>query len=204
MAGSRNSDYARGMARPREFDENEVLDRALETFWSKGFDGTSMEDLVEATGLGRASLYGAFGDKEKLFTRVLEHYLVQVEAASPCAAAGDDEVAALRSITRGWVTGTCSRAGPRGCFLSLAALEGGTPPVVREALVRRLRLDEKKLAGLIAAGQKSGRFRSRRDAADLARMLVVVQQGVSTLARAGAAARDLERAVAEALDHVIG
>jgi len=192
-----------GMARPREFDETAVLDRALDTFWSKGFDGTSMEDLVTATGLGRASLYGAFGDKERLFARVLDHYLAHVEAAPPCSAAGD-EVAALRSIARGWVAGTCRRAGPRGCFLSLSAIEGASTPVVRAALLRQLRSDQRFLARLIEAGQKKGRFRSTRNAEDLARMLVVVQQGVSTLARAGASARDLERAVDEALDNVIG
>ncbi len=56
-----------GMARPREFDEGEVLNRALATFWEHGYEGTSIDDLVAATGLGRASLYGALGDKEQIF-----------------------------------------------------------------------------------------------------------------------------------------
>lgn len=193
------------MGRPREFDETEVLDRALHLFWSKGFDGTSMEDLVEATGLGRASLYGAFGDKEKLFSRVVDHYLAVVEAASPADPDPEaDEADTLRTLANGWVTGTCRRAGPRGCFLSLAAIEGASTPFARDALLRSLRADERKLARLIRAGQKNGTIRSARAADDLARFLVVVQQGVSTSARAGISPRDLESAVAEALDHVIG
>src|SRR3954468_19661314 len=106
------------VARPREFDENEVLDRALETFWSKGFDGTSIQDLIASTGLARASLYGAFGDKQQLYERVLEHYasqnagriMVPVDLEAPLRHA-------LEQLLVGWVGLTCPKAGPRGCFL---------------------------------------------------------------------------------------
>ena len=62
------------MARPREFDEEEVLDRALDVFWRRGYGATSVEDLTAATGLGRGSLYAAFGDKETLFLTCLRRY----------------------------------------------------------------------------------------------------------------------------------
>src|ERR1700676_2560136 len=61
--------------RPRGFDEEEVLDVAMRLFWDHGFDGTSMSDLTEAMGINRRSIYGAFGNKEALFTAALEHYL---------------------------------------------------------------------------------------------------------------------------------
>ena len=62
------------MGRPRKFEEAAVLERATEVFWSKGYRATSLDDLTEATGLNRPSLYGAFGDKEALFCRCLENY----------------------------------------------------------------------------------------------------------------------------------
>ena len=63
------------MARPREFDEEQVLRRALEVFHAKGFDGTTLDELEQATGLGRGSLHGAFGDKRALFLKALARYL---------------------------------------------------------------------------------------------------------------------------------
>ncbi|MGF6773712.1 TetR/AcrR family transcriptional repressor of nem operon [Paraburkholderia sp. GAS199] len=63
------------MARPRGFDENEVLEAASAAFWSKGYEATSTRDLVQSTGLSQPSLYNAFGDKRGLYLRAMEHYL---------------------------------------------------------------------------------------------------------------------------------
>ena len=62
------------MARPKEFDPDEVLDRALDVFWEKGFEGTSVQDLVDHMGINRGSIYGTFGDKHRLFQQALERY----------------------------------------------------------------------------------------------------------------------------------
>ena len=62
------------MARPREFDENEIKERMMCVFWEKGYEGTSMQDLVDATGLLKGSLYGAFGDKQSMYLTALAHY----------------------------------------------------------------------------------------------------------------------------------
>ena len=66
------------VGRPRSFDPDVVLDQAMAVFWKQGFEGTGMPDLEQATGLGRQSLYGAFGDKRTLFARVVEHYFARV------------------------------------------------------------------------------------------------------------------------------
>ncbi len=62
------------MSRPRSFDESDVLNRALDAFWRQGYEATSMQDLVDAMGISRASLYNAFGSKHALFIEVLKHY----------------------------------------------------------------------------------------------------------------------------------
>src|SRR6202008_4821595 len=62
------------MAGVKQFDRNEVLDRAMTTFWTRGYEATSIDDLVEATGIGRGSLYGTFGDKRQLFLAALDRY----------------------------------------------------------------------------------------------------------------------------------
>ena len=67
------------IGRKRQFDEDTVLERATEVFWRRGFAATSVDDLVHATGLGRGSLYGAFGNKEALFIRVVDHYRAMVD-----------------------------------------------------------------------------------------------------------------------------
>ena len=71
------------MARTKEFDRIEVLDRATDLFWEKGYESTSMQDLVETMGIGRASLYDTFGSKQELFAEVLERYADRLEALTP-------------------------------------------------------------------------------------------------------------------------
>lgn len=190
------------MARPREFDEDMVLDRALEAFWAKGFEGTSIEDLVQATGLGRASLYGAFGDKEALFQRVVEHY--QQRLGEPARLLEDAGSArkALEILMRSWVGSTCPRKGQRGCFLIMAGSSGDGPAFARDALASSLTKLEKTLAELIRAGQASGELAKGRDPTAVARLLVTLVQGIATSARAGWGTDRLNDVVEEALGYV--
>ena len=191
------------MARPREFDETKVLDAALAVFWAKGFDGASIDDLVQATGLGRASLYGAFGDKEQVFARVLEHYLAKSEALESFDALGPPKET-LYALTASWVEGMCPKRGPRGCFLSLSGTSGQSAEFVRDSLLRAVTARRRLLTKLIARGQQLGELRRDRDPDSLAGFLIVVQQGVSTAARVGISARELSHAMREAVDHVVG
>jgi AcrR family transcriptional regulator len=192
------------MARPREFDEVEILDRALAAFWERGFDGTSIEDLVQSTGLGRASLYNAFGDKEKLFKRVVDHYLARTERI---AAALDEHLPAretLEGLLNGWVVSTCSKSGPRGCFLLLSGTSGGSEELTREALSRSTARLQKALVALLRRAQEEGDLGADADVVSLARFLGVVQHGLATSARAGVAARELSSVAREAIAHVLG
>lgn len=195
------------MARPREFDETEVLDRALETFWSKGFDGTSIQDLIDSTGLARASLYGAFGDKHQLYERVLEHYASRMSVEGGGALFVADTEAPLRQALEqllvGWVGLSCPKAGPRGCFLVLAGTQGSDNAVAREALSASLRKTEKLLVDVLRRGQERGELSADCDVSALAKLLVVLVQGITVVARAGWGQDRLRAVVDEMLELAI-
>jgi TetR/AcrR family transcriptional repressor of nem operon len=191
------------VARPREFDEKEVLERALDTFWSKGFDGTSIQDLVQATGLARGSLYLAFGDKHQLYERVLEHYATRSGGSIPPYDEDAPIRTALEQLFGGWIGLTCPKNGPRGCFLSLAGTQGNDTPFAREALAASLKRTEKALLDVLRRGQARGELPRDRDVAALARVLVVVAQGMATCARAGWSPDRLRSVVDEMLDEVV-
>lgn len=191
------------MARPREFDENEVLDQALDVFWRQGFDATSVEDLVQATGLGRASLYGAFGDKEQLFKRALDHYLAR--ASREEEALLDDTVSArdkLRALFATRIPGVCSKSGPRGCFLLLAGTSGGSPEIAREALALASAKTHKILTAILRQAEAQGELAKGADPEALARFIDVLLNGLATSGRAGMSARDLATVSDQALEHV--
>jgi TetR/AcrR family transcriptional regulator, transcriptional repressor for nem operon len=189
------------MARPREFDEDEVLERALSTFWEHGYEGTSIDELVAATGLGRASLYGAFGDKEQIFARALERYCAKME--EPLAAAdGVSARAALARMLRAFVLKSSPKSGPRGCFLLSTAVGGDAPSVVRDAYADYTRRLERTLTALVRRGQESGELAPTIDAPSVASMLVVLLQGISASARAGRSRAQLEAAMETALAFV--
>src|SRR4051812_18827446 len=112
------------MARPTEFDRDEAVRRALDLFWAKGYAATSLDDLTAAMGIGRGSLYNAFGDKHALFLEALDRYradrlgqLRRVLEAAPSARAG------VAAALRGTVGALWSEAPRRGCLLANSAAE---------------------------------------------------------------------------------
>lgn len=112
------------MGRPREFDLNDTLERAMQVFWAKGFEATSLDDLCNATGLGRSSLYAAFGDKQGLYLNALERYeaaaVARITAAlSSSTSPREGIVAFIDRIIDDIVTGP----GRRGCFIGNCAAE---------------------------------------------------------------------------------
>ncbi|KKD02255.1 TetR/AcrR family transcriptional regulator, partial [Streptomyces sp. WM6386] len=87
------------MARPRAFDERQVLERAREQFWATGYAGTRMDDIAQASGLGKGSLYGAFGDKGKLFHRVFGDWCTAVVEVAEGRLAGGPDAEALARLS---------------------------------------------------------------------------------------------------------
>src|SRR5262249_55586187 len=130
------------MARPREFDPGEALARAMDAFWAKGFEGTSLADLMAATGLNKASRYAAFGDKRRLYLAAVERYerdgIDQTIARLREAA---DPAATIAAVFDG-VIAAAARGDRRGCLLCNASIDRAPydPAVERRVLSALARL----------------------------------------------------------------
>lgn len=190
------------MARPREFDETDVLDRALKAFWARGFDATSVDDLATATGLGKASLYGAFGDKEQLFRRVLQHYLQRTQAQTDDATQHLSARKALEAFLALRVACASSKDGTSGCFLQIAATTGTSAKLVQEAAEETTRIVKMWLLRQLKAAQANGELASSASPAALADFLLVMLNGLSASARAGLPPKTLKAAADEAIGRV--
>src|ERR1700730_9634469 len=113
------------MARPRQFDEERVLQAARQQFWSTGYAGTSMDAIAAATGLGKGSLYGAFGDKHQLFLRVFDGYCTAIVNAVGRDLDGPDDQAFERLCAhiRAVASKTAADTIRRGCLLAKGTAE---------------------------------------------------------------------------------
>ena len=168
------------MARPREFDADTALDRAMELFWSKGYEATSLDDLCEATGLSRSSLYATFGSKRTLLLRSVDRY---VEQRTPSIAAILAQPLpiydAFAALARRFIDQIVSGPGRRGCFLGNCAAE--LPRGDRTALAHVRRGPESTEAtfrGALARAKARGELPSDVDVSALARFLTAGFQGL--------------------------
>jgi len=174
--------------RPREFDPEVALEAAMEAFWLQGYGGTSMSDLEEATGLGKGSLYKAFGDKQSLFIQALAKYEeYSFREMGPRIAAAANATEAVRSfldfaLCRGVSDDGCRR----GCMAANTVTElANEDPVVIEFLQKGMKKMMAVLTGLIEQGQATGEFRSDATAESLAEFLAMLNVGLSTYSKAG-------------------
>jgi AcrR family transcriptional regulator len=187
--------------RPREFNRTAALERAMELFWERGFEGTSMTDLTSAMGIGSTSLYAAFGCKEDLFREAAERY-VQTAGAEIWTAvtAADTAYGAvegfLMTTARAFTRGDC----PTGCLVVLSALHvNGATESLRAELVGKREANTAELVDLLSRGVDTGEIASTADVSAIARFYVTVQQGMSIQARDGADRATLETIARSAL-----
>jgi AcrR family transcriptional regulator len=177
------------MARPRKFDEQQVLDTARERFWSGGYSATRMEDIAEATGLGKGSLYGAFGGKQELFHRVFDDYCGSLVDAASRQLCGNDVGAYARLSAHVYtvVAATAADTVQRGCLLAKGAAELAEHD---ETVAKRARATLDALQALlesdIAACQRNGDIAADADPGKLAALVLAVLRGIEALGKAGA------------------
>jgi TetR/AcrR family transcriptional regulator, transcriptional repressor for nem operon len=172
------------MPRPRTFDEDDVVAAARDAFWSGGYAGTSLEDLTAATGLGKGSLYGAFGDKHALFLRTLDGYCDVALESAQRQLRGPVEGAYERLARYVRATAALNTADTalRGCLMAKSAAElAGSDAEVRKKVGRTLIEMHSQLAQTIADAQREGTVAPGADAERLASLLLAVLRGMESL-----------------------
>ena len=176
------------MARKKDFDEDELLGRAAELFWRKGYNGTSAQDLVDCLGINRSSLYNTYTDKRTLFKKSLSLYQTQQTGAmlSMLAKATDPE-ATIKQIFDGLIKESMEDLLLKGCFMVNTAVElAGQDKEIGEMVNNNNLSVEDALTKLIESGQQQGLFSTQKTARTLARFIFANITGVRVAARTGA------------------
>jgi AcrR family transcriptional regulator len=175
------------MARPRTFDEDEVLLAARDQFWSTGYATTSIDNVTAATGLGKGSIYGAFGTKHELFVRVYSDHCAGLVDAVRGRLEGPDEGAYERLGKHLHAVARNSAGGDRrGCLLANGNAElSGRDPAIAEIALRTFDQLEELLAGCIVQSQRHGDIEADVDGRQLAALLLASLRGIEALGKAG-------------------
>lgn len=185
------------MGRTKQFDPDEAVGRAVEVFWDKGFGATTPQDLVDALGIGKGSLYNAFGSKHELFTRALRRYADEqatglIEFLAQPGPVRPKLAEALRRIV------DMNLAPPvrRGCLAVNTAAELGRTDATAAAEVQRM-FDRTEAAfeTALAEGRATGELSGPGDPAEVASLLLTTVVGLQVLARGAASPDRLHRAV---------
>jgi AcrR family transcriptional regulator len=180
------------VGRPRAFDIDEALDRALKVFWQKGYEGASLPDLTRAMGINRPSLYAAYGNKEALFRKAIDRYLEGPACHVSEALKEPTARSVVERVLRGGIDLVTDSRNPGGCFMVQAALAcGDTADAIRQELARRRAAGEAALRERFERAVAEGDLPSGSDPADLARYVTTVLHGMSVQAAGGAGRDDL-------------
>lgn len=176
------------MPRPKEFDTAEALDKAMQVFWHKGYEATSIDDLLTAMDLNRGSLYDTFGDKHQLFLACLDRYctglmgerLKQLEQPGP-------GLAAIKQFIATMGEGMFGDPSRRGCLLANTAME--LAPHEKDIglrVSRSIARVEEAFFNALTRAKRQGELRKEQDPRSLARYLTGIMQGVVVMFKAGA------------------
>jgi AcrR family transcriptional regulator len=188
---------ARGSpGRPREFDADKALDRALQVFWRKGYEGASLSELTKAMGINRPSLYAAFGNKEELFRKALDRY---AEGQTTYFEALQEPTAraVVERLLLGLGDALTDRRNPRGCLMVQGALAcGEAANSIREELASRRAAAQHAIRERLERAKSDGDLPAGANPSDLARYVAAVIHGMAVQAAGGASGDEL-RSVAQ-------
>jgi TetR/AcrR family transcriptional repressor of nem operon len=186
--------------RPRSFDPEAAVERAMGVFWSRGYHGTALPDLLRATKLSRGSLYAAFGGKHALFLRALDRYVadalarIDVELGPRHA-----PVDGLRTFLAGYVDRTSGASGRRGCLLVATAMElAGHDSDVEGRIRGFFKAMEARVADALSRAKTAGKLADGVEPSSAARILVCFVEGLRVVGKT-APTRNASQATADAL-----
>jgi len=197
----------RQRGRPRQYDPDQALTKAGAVFWKKGYAGTSLDDLVAATGMNRPSLYAAFGDKRDLYLKTLERYQQRSRAIGVQIVADDPP---LRVFLKRFYDAAldiylADGAEARGCYsISTAPAQATTDPGVRQFLAASFGATDAYLERQIATARERGEVPSHADPAALAQLATATLHTIAVRARVGTPRKQLAALVAGAIDVICG
>jgi len=185
----------RGRGRPRAFDRDTALRQAVQLFWRKGFEATSMADLTGAMGIGAPSLYAAFGSKEALYAEALcfyeKNYGGYTWGNFESAPTARTAVQSLLLNSAASLTG-CERDAPTGCMLTLSSINSDSHAGLCDAVRTSRSAVVERLEARFGRAVAEGEIPPTTDLHALARFVQTVQSGMSILARDGATRAELE------------
>ena len=188
------ADIAAKPGRPRCFCEDVALEAAMRVFWEKGYEGASLTDLTEAMGINRPSLYAAFGDKKSLFLKAMARYAEGPASYIETALAEPTARRVIESLLRGSAKLMGDPGSPRGCLSVQGALASGADAEpVKNALIAWRKAAETRIKNRLKRAQTEGDLSKDVDAADLARYVAVVANGLSVQAANGASRAEISR-----------
>jgi AcrR family transcriptional regulator len=188
---------ARGRGRPREYDEDLALQEAVQVFWTKGFDATSLDDLSAAMGMNRPSIYRAFGDKEAIYRKALMQFCQGMEAAFARTMLAEDDIrTALTRFYREALETYTDGERAKGCMVMSTAVSAATcHPEIQAELLAIIRGLDKKMAARFQQAVDDGQLPSSSDADGRAALAQSLLHSLSLRARAGESPRKLARLI---------
>ena len=190
-------DRRQALARPREFDETEVLEQAMRVFWENGYQPTTPQNLLDAMGLSKSSFYETFGSKRGLFLRCLQHYIRTGHKHIEEVLAADDVREAFGNVMELVVETSAPKNGVRcGCMVWNAAAELGPHDEEVELMVKdALSKTEKSYVRRLRRAQQDGQISQEKDAKTLAQYFVTSVGGLQLTAKADRDGTRLKRVV---------
>jgi TetR/AcrR family transcriptional repressor of nem operon len=174
------------MGRHKEFDRDEALQKAMEVFWSRGYEAASIQDLVEHMGINRQSLYDTFGDKHALYLQALDHYReVEGRKMFELLARPGSVKKALRQLFLNVIEGASCDGQRRGCFMGNAMSElAGRCKETADKTCNNMASAEQALHSALVRGKNEGEIQGKKDLRAVARFLYSSLQGLQLMAKA--------------------
>ena len=185
------------MARHKEFDQNEALQKAMEVFWARGYEATSMQNLIEHMGINRQSLYDTFGDKHSLFLQALDRYQeVETQGLLTLMERPGSVKKTFRQVFALAIEELSTKRGLRGCLMSNSTAElAGRCKATAEKTNRHIRTMEEAFYQALLRGKNEGELKDLRDPRAVARFLCNSFQGLVLTAKATQDRKTLEDVV---------